>query len=63
MTPKQYEELRKRFTLLERAKYLDKHAKAQTAANMIKKIAFKQEAGMMPDEYIKKYKNSWKKQR
>lgn len=60
MTPKQYEQLRKHYALTKRAKYLLKHAKANTAANMIKKIAFKQEAGMMPDEYLKEFDNSWK---
>lgn len=60
MTPKQYEELRKHHQHLKQAEYLIKHSKAKNAANMIKRIAFKQETGMLPEEYIERYKDSWK---
>lgn len=60
MTPKQYYELRRHHALVEEAKYLDKHCKKNKAADMIKMIAFKQKAGMMPKEYIERYDNAWK---
>ena len=60
MTPKQYETLRRHYALLKKAKYLLNHAKAKNTANMIKKIAFKQEAGMMPEDYVREFDNSWK---
>lgn len=60
MTPKQYFEFRKHYELVKEAYYLDKHCKAKTAKNMIKLIAFKQKAGMMPIDYIERYDHAWK---
>lgn len=60
MTPKQYEQLVKHHTLLLRAKKLTKLDRKKVATR-IKLVAFKQEAGMFPDKYIKEYDNCWKK--
>lgn len=57
MTPDQYYQLRKHHALLEEAKQLMKY---NTSNNMVKFIAFKQKAGMMPAEYIERYDNCWK---
>ena len=59
MTPKQYYKLRKHNALLEEAKKLDK-LEADKVVNIKRFIAFKQEAGMMPKEYIEEYDNCWK---
>lgn len=59
MTPKQYYKLRKHHALLEEAKKLDK-LEADKVVNIKRSIAFKQEAGMMPKEYIEEYDNCWK---
>ena len=59
MTPKQYYKLRKHHALLEEAKKLDK-LEADKVVNIKRFIAFKQEAGMMPKEYIEEYGNCWK---
>lgn len=59
MTPEQYYQLRKHHALLEEAKKLDK-LEADKVVNIKRFIAFKQEAGMMPKEYIEEYDNCWK---
>lgn len=59
MTPEQYCQLRKHHALLEEAKKLDK-LNADKTENIKRFIAFKQEAGMMPKEYIEEYDNCWK---
>ena len=59
MTPKQYYKLRKHHALLEEAKKLDK-LEADKVVNIKRFIAFKQESGMMPEEYIEEYDNCWK---
>ena len=58
MTPEQYCQLRKHHALLEEAKKLDK-LNADKTENIKRFIAFKQEAGMMPKEYIKEYDHCW----
>ena len=60
MTPHQYYQLRKHHALLEEAKQLMKYNPRNKAVDMIKFIAFKQKAGMMPAEYIERYDNCWK---
>lgn len=67
MTPEKYYKLRQHYKLVkeadklvERLKRHEKHHTKPTTAEMIQLIAFKQEAGMMPKEYIKKYGNAWK---
>lgn len=59
MTPKQYRELVKHHRLVQQARKLVKLDKSKTA-NRIKLVAFKQEAGMYPDEYIERFDNCWK---
>lgn len=59
MTPEQYYQLRKHHALLEEAKKLDK-LNADKTENIKRFITFKQEAGMMPKEYIEEYDNCWK---
>lgn len=59
MTPKQYHKLRKHHALLKEAKKLDE-LKADKIVNIKKFIAFKQKAGMMPADYIERYKDCWK---
>ena len=59
MTPEQYYQLRKHHALLEEAKKLDK-LNADKTENIKRFIAFKQEAGIMPAEYIERYDNCWK---
>lgn len=59
MTPKQYEELVKHHTLVKRAKQLIKLDKKKVATR-IKLVAFKQEAGMYPEDYIKEFDGCWK---
>lgn len=59
MTPKQYHKLRKHHALLKEAKKLDE-LKADKIVNIKRFIVFKQEAGMMPKEYIEEYDNCWK---
>lgn len=59
MTPEQYYQLRKHHALLEEAKKLDE-LKADKTENIKRFITFKQEAGMMPKEYIEEYDNCWK---
>lgn len=59
MTQEQYYQLRKHHALLEEAKKLDK-LNADKTENIKRFIAFKQEAGMMPKEYIEEYDNCWK---
>lgn len=59
MTPHQYYQLRKHHALLEEAKKLDK-LNADKTENIKRFITFKQEAGMMPKEYIEEYDNCWK---
>lgn len=67
MTPEKYYELRKHYQLVKEADKLvkrlkqhEKHQSKPTTAEMIQLIAFKQKAGMMPQEYIEKYGDSWK---
>lgn len=60
MTPKQYFEFRKHYELVKEAKYLVIHCKAKKTADMIKLIAFKQKADMMPIDYIERYDHAWK---
>jgi hypothetical protein len=59
MTQEQYYKLRKHHVLLVEAKNLVK-LNADKTANIKRFIAFKQEAGMMPAEYIERYDNCWK---
>lgn len=59
MTPDQYRELVKHHRLIVEAKKLAKLDKSKMATR-IKLVAFKQEAGMYPDQYIKEYDNCWK---
>lgn len=59
MTPDQYRELVKHHRLIVEAKKLVKLDKSKMAIR-IKLVAFKQEAGMYPDQYIKEYDNCWK---
>lgn len=59
MTPKQYRKLVKHHQLLERAQKLKKLDTSKTA-NRIKLVAFKQEAGMYPEEYIERFDKCWK---
>lgn len=59
MTPEQYYQLRKHHALLEEAKKLDK-LNADKTENIKRFIAFKQEAGIMPAEYIERHDNCWK---
>ncbi|MCT0164404.1 hypothetical protein EFM11_02375 [Lactobacillus helveticus] len=59
MTAGQYYKFRKHHALLEEAKKLDK-LNADETANIKRFIAFKQRAGMMPKEYIERYKDYWK---
>lgn len=59
MTPQQYEKLVKHHRLLVEAKKLDK-IKTDSVAHRIKLVAFKQEAGMYPKDYIKRFDNCWK---
>ena len=59
MTPKQYEELVKHHTLVKRAKQLIKLDNKKVATR-IKLVAFKQEAGMYPEDYIKEFDGCWK---
>ena len=59
MTTEQYYQLRKHHALLEEAKKLDK-LNADKTENIKRFITFKQEAGMMPKEYIEEYDNCWK---
>ena len=59
MTPERYYKLRKHHALLEEAKKLDR-VNADKTENIKRFIAFKQEAGMMPKEYIEEYDNCWK---
>lgn len=59
MTPEQYYKLRKHHALLEEANKLDK-LNADETKNIKRLIAFKQKAGMMPKEYIERYKDCWK---
>ena len=56
MTPEKYYELRKHYKLVQEAKHLVKY----NTRDMIKFVAFKQKAGMMPQEYIEKYDGTWK---
>ncbi|MDE7056563.1 MAG: hypothetical protein K2O64_04905 [Lactobacillus sp.] len=58
MAPKEYEELVKRHRFLKEAKKLSK-LNTRYQRNMVKIIAFKQETGMMPKEYLEKYQDSW----
>ena len=60
MTPHQYYQLRKHDALLKEAKQLMKYSKRNKAVDMIKIIAFKQKAGMMPAEYIERFDKCWK---
>lgn len=60
MTPEKYYELRKHYKLVQEAKHLVKYNTSNKAVDMIKFVAFKQKAGMMPQEYIEKYGDSWK---
>ncbi|WEB33800.1 hypothetical protein [Lactobacillus crispatus] len=67
MTPEKYYELRQHYKLVkeadklvERLKRHEKHHTKPTTTEMIQLIAFKQEAGMMPAEYIERYDNCWK---
>lgn len=59
MTPDQYRELVKHHRLIVEAKKLVKLDKSKSATR-IKLVAFKQEAGMYPDQYIEEYDNCWK---
>lgn len=59
MTPKQYEKLVEHHTLVKRAKQLIKLDRKKVTTR-IKLVAFKQEAGMYPDQYIEEYDNCWK---
>lgn len=59
MTPEQYEQLVKHHRLVVEAKKLVKLNKDKTA-NRIRLVAFKQEAGMYPEDYIKRFDNCWK---
>ncbi|WP_242368174.1 hypothetical protein [Lactobacillus intestinalis] len=58
MAPSEYEELVKRYRFLKEAKKLSKRS-TKYQRNMVKLIAFKQETGMMPKEYLEKYQDSW----
>lgn len=60
MTPHQYYQLRKHHALLEEAKQLMKYNTSNKVADMVKLIAFKQKAGMMPAEYVERYEGCWK---
>ena len=60
MTPEKYYELRKHYKLVKEAKQLIKHNSSHKAADMIKFVAVRQKAGMMPQEYIEKYDGTWK---
>lgn len=60
MTPEKYYELRKHYKLVKEAEKLVKYNTSNRTVDMIKFVAFKQKAGMMPQEYIEKYKDSWK---
>lgn len=67
MTPEKYYELRKHYKLVkaadklvERLKRHEKHHTKPTTAEMIQLIAFKQEAGMYPEDYIKEFDGCWK---
>jgi len=52
MTPNKFYQLRRKHELTKRAKELaDKHS--NNTQDVIQKIAFKQEAGMMPEEWLK----------
>lgn len=59
MTPKQYHELVKHHRLVVKAKKLVKLDKNK-ASNRIRLVAFKQESGMFPEDYIKEHDNCWK---
>lgn len=52
MTPSEFYQLRRKHELTKQAKKLVKECGNNTQ-DMIKKIAFKQEAGMMPEEWLK----------
>lgn len=60
MTPEKYYELRKHYKLVQEAKHLVKYNTSNKVGDMIKFVAFKQKAGMMPQEYIEKYDGTWK---
>ena len=59
MTPKQYEKLVKHHRLCVEADKLKKLDKSKVA-NRKRLAAFKQEAGMYPEEYLKRFNNCWK---
>ncbi|WP_281829560.1 hypothetical protein [Lactobacillus amylolyticus] len=59
MTPNEFYQLRRKHELTKRAKKLVKECGNNTQ-DMIKKIAFKQEAGMFPKDYIERYDHTWK---
>lgn len=61
MTPKQYYELRQHHEHVKRAKYLVKHCRTNRVVDLTKIIAFKQETGMLPEDYIERYEDAWKK--
>ena len=60
MTPEKYYELRKQYKLVKEAEHLVKYNTSNKVVDMIKFVAFKQKAGMMPAEYIERYDNCWK---
>lgn len=60
MTPEKYYELRQHYKLVKEAKHLVKYNTSSKVVDMIKFVAFKQKAGIMPQEYIEKYGDSWK---
>ena len=58
MTPKQYEKLVKHHRLCVEANKLTKLDKSKIATRL-RLVAFKQEAGMYPDEYLKRFDKCW----
>lgn len=59
MNPSEFYQLRRKHELIAKAKELVKR-RGNNTQDMIQKIAFKREAGMMPKDYIERYDHTWK---